>query len=326
MSKKQDKVDSGIVAVKSKFDADIIRFSMNRNEPMSYEDFGKLLAQRHDLGADFNFSIWYTDTDGDLLPINNDNNLARALANAKCLLRIFIHRKGDGAWDNGYGTIKPKNLISSILGGTPGKPKSIVISNPHDFRQVSAIIDVDILPETCRRVRLLKHGSDKPLGFYIKDGESFRILPPSAGGGIEKVPGVFISRLVPGGLAESTGLLAVNDEVLEVNGIEVAGKTLDQVTDMMIANSSNLIITVKPANQRAALTAPRRGSFSRNSQLSSGSRQSTQSAGSDEEADEIVDLTGMTMQDDASASSTQHHPYHHHHHHHQNYDQGVLHL
>jgi len=23
------------------------------------------------------------------------------------------------------------------LGGTPGKPKSIVISNPHDFRQVS---------------------------------------------------------------------------------------------------------------------------------------------------------------------------------------------
>lgn len=99
---------------------------------------------------------------------------------------------------------------------------------------------------------------------------------------------------------------------------------------MMIANSSNLIITVKPANQRAALAAPRRGSFSRNSQLSSGSRQSTQSAGSDEEADEIVDLTGLTMQDDASASSgTQHHHYHHHHHHHQNHfshDQGVLHL
>jgi partitioning defective protein 6 len=43
------------------------------------------------------------------------------------------------------------------------------------------------------------------------------------------VPGIFISRLVPGGLAESTGLLAVNDEVLEVNGIEVNGKTLDQV-------------------------------------------------------------------------------------------------
>ncbi|XP_014487686.1 PREDICTED: partitioning defective 6 homolog alpha, partial [Dinoponera quadriceps] len=173
-----------------------------------------------------------------------------------------------------------------------------------------------------------KHGSDKPLGFYIKDGESFRRLPSSAGGGIEKVPGVFISRLVLGGLAESTGLLAVNDEVLEVNGIEVAGKTLDQVKDMMIANSSNLIITVKLANQRAALAAPRRGSFSRNSQLSSGSRQSTESGDSDEEADEIVDLTGLTMQDDVFASSgTQHHHYYHHHHqNHFSHDQGVLHL
>lgn len=58
-----------------------------------------------------------------------------------------------------------------------------------------------------------------------------------------------------------------------MNGIEVAGKTLDQVTDMMVANSSNLIITVKPANQRT-VGPPRRGSFSRNSQLSSGSHQS----------------------------------------------------
>lgn len=111
--------------------------------------------------------------------------------------------------------------------------------------------------------------------------------------GLEKLPGIFISRLVPGGLAESTGLLAVNDEVLEVNGIEVLGKTLDQVTDMMVANSSNLIITVKPANQRT-LAPPRRESFSRNSQLSGGSHQSQHTTGSDEndqdDQDEVVDL------------------------------------
>ena len=153
----------------------------------------------------------------------------------------------------GYGTMRPKNLISSLLGQTPVKSKSLAISNPHDFRQVnfianlcqlinfghtintkyfqtflpliapitqsrsvrffsfkvSAIIDVDIVPETCRRVRLLKHGSDKPLGFYIRDGTSVKVTS----NGIEKQPGIFISRLVPGGLAESTGLLAVNDEV-----------------------------------------------------------------------------------------------------------------
>jgi partitioning defective protein 6 len=93
---------------------------------------------------------------------------------------------------------------------------------PEDFRRVSAIIDVDVVPETHRRVKLMKNGSDKPLGFYIRDGTSVRVTPQ----GLEKVPAIFISRLVPGGLAESTGLLAVNDEVLEVNGIDVAGKTL----------------------------------------------------------------------------------------------------
>lgn len=111
---------------------------------------------------------------------------------------------------------------------------------------MSSIIDVDIVPETQRRVRLFRHGCRRPLGFYIRDGTSVRVAPQ----GLQKVPGIFISRMVPGGLAESTGLLAVDDEVLEVNGIEVAGKTLDQVTDMMIANSHNLIVTVKPANQR----------------------------------------------------------------------------
>jgi partitioning defective protein 6 len=86
---------------------------------------------------------------------------------------------------------------------------------------------------------------------------------------------VIICRLVPGGLAESTGLLGVNDEVLEVNGIEVAGKTLDQVTDMMVANSSNLIITCRPANYQNSI--PRRGSLTRTSQMSQGSHLSASS-------------------------------------------------
>jgi len=123
--------------------------------------------------------------------------------------------------------------------------KRLQISVPHDFRRVSAIIDVDILPESIRRVRLCKYNSDKPLGFYIRDGTSIRVTAE----GLEKVPGIFVSRLVPGGLAESTGLLSVNDEVLEVNGIEVSGKSLDQVTEMMVANSQNLIVTVKPVGQ-----------------------------------------------------------------------------
>ena len=153
------------------------------------------------------------------------------------------------------------------------------------------------LPETHRRVRLYRHGCQKPLGFYIRDGTSVRVAPQ----GLEKVPGIFISRMVPGGLAESTGLLAVDDEVLEVNGIEVAGKTLDQVTDMMIANSHNLIVTVKPANQRNNVVRGSRAlSSSGRSSDSTASRHSLPAAHvlqnlppdemeSDEEADVVLE-------------------------------------
>lgn len=127
----------------------------------------------------------------------------------------------------------------------------IQIGVPQNFRPVSSIIDVDILPECHRRVRLYQ-GSDRPLGFYIRDGITFTVTPH----GLNKVPGIFISRMVTGGLAESCGILAINDQILEVNGIDVMGKTLDQVTDMMIANSCNLIITVKPAIQSKNIRNP----------------------------------------------------------------------
>ncbi|KAI8128243.1 hypothetical protein FF38_08578 [Lucilia cuprina] len=292
--------DTHIVEVKSKFDAEFRRFGLKRTEePPSFENFNALVKQLHGL-ANLPFLIRYIDPrDHELLPINNDDNFGRALKTAQPILRIIIQREEDIE----YGLPKLQrgnfNLIG-MLSQTPNKTRAPPISMPQDFRQVSAIIDVDIVPETHRRVRLLKHGSDKPLGFYIRDGTSVRVTP----NGLEKQPGIFISRLVPGGLAESTGLLAVNDEVIEVNGIEVAGKTLDQVTDMMVANSSNLIITFKPANQRT-LSSPRRGSFSRTSQLSSGSHHTNHTNTSDEleqdDQDEIVDLTGVTLDDNTGS-------------------------
>lgn len=88
------------------FDADIIRFSVNRNEPISYEAFEKLLGERHELGPDMDFLIWYTDpTDGDLLPINNNNNLEKALKSAKPLLRIIIQRKGNDTFHYYYNNL-----------------------------------------------------------------------------------------------------------------------------------------------------------------------------------------------------------------------------
>ncbi|XP_012734850.2 partitioning defective 6 homolog beta [Fundulus heteroclitus] len=244
------------VEVKSKFGAEFRRFSLDRSKPGRFDEFYGLLQHVHRI-PNVELLVAYADVHGDLLPINNDDNYLKAVKSANPLLRLFLQRKEEADY-SAFGTdslTRKKNTVLSavLLRPDPNKKKPpVIISLPKDFRPVSSIIDVDILPETHRRVRLYKHGQEKPLGFYIRDGSSVRVTPQ----GLEKVPGIFISRLVPGGLAESTGLLAVNDEVLEVNGIEVAAKSLDQVTDMMIANSHNLIITVKPANQRNNVVRP----------------------------------------------------------------------
>ncbi|XP_008158509.1 partitioning defective 6 homolog gamma [Eptesicus fuscus] len=237
--------DCSAVEVKSKFGAEFRRFSLDRQKPGKFEDFYQLVVHTHHI-ANTEVTIGYADVHGDLLPINNDDNFCKAVSSANPLLRVFIQKREEAEHGLATGSLSRRKKALALREEGPRRRAHLHIGLPHDFRPVSSIIDVDILPETHRRVRLYRHGCQKPLGFYIRDGMSVRVAPQ----GLEKVPGIFISRMVPGGLAESTGLLAVDDEVLEVNGIEVAGKTLDQVTDMMIANSHNLIVTVKPANQR----------------------------------------------------------------------------
>uniref|UniRef100_A0A8C8VFV1 Par-6 family cell polarity regulator alpha n=1 Tax=Pelusios castaneus TaxID=367368 RepID=A0A8C8VFV1_9SAUR len=234
-----------VIEVKSKFDAEFRRFAMKRSSVGGFQEFYQLIQTVHQIPC-VEVLLGYTDIHGDLLPINNDDNYHKALSSANPLLRIIIQKRAE-ADSSVFASNSLQRKKKGLLRPAHHRTKAqLLIGLPQDFRQISSIIDVDILPETHRRVRLHKHGSDKPLGFYIRDGVSVRVAPQ----GVEKVPGIFISRLVKGGLAESTGLLAVNDEILEVNGIDVAGKSLDQVTDMMVANSHNLIITVKPANQR----------------------------------------------------------------------------
>lgn len=273
----------GPIEIKSKFDAEFRRFSLPRHPVPSYEDFKALVERLHGLQAT-PFILCYTDGAGDLLPINNDNNFWKALDSARPVLRLQIARRGE-LWEELYAPKDQKGGLRGVFGLAPAQAsrRTANISLPNDFRVVSAIIDVDVVPETHRRVKLCKHGSDRPLGFYIRDGTSVRVTPQ----GVLKVPGIFISRMVPEGLAESTGLLAVNDEVLEVNGIEVAGKSLDQVTDMMVANAANLIITVKPANLANTLS---RSSGARRSGASNLSDQpsSFYPSNSDEE-DEVKD-------------------------------------
>lgn len=263
------------ISIKSKIGVEYRRYALGNNDVQDFDNFYQKIEAFHHLET-IPFVIFYTDTEDCLLPINNSDNLAKAIKSATHIylsdigkyrnssnnnnhyptlirrpyLKLFIFKKGvfledfNGNLCGKYKKSQNFKVFSNLITSTNEQSPRPMIGVPEDFRQVSSIIDVDSVPKTCRRVRIVKHGSDRPLGFYIRDGTYKRM---NESGQIELVTGVFISRLVPGGLAESTGLLAVNDEVLEVNGIQVMnGKTLDQVTDMMVANSSNLIMTIRP--------------------------------------------------------------------------------
>lgn len=76
----------------SQFDAEFRRFSVSRKG--KYDEFHELVEELHHL-SEVPFLIHYIDPkDGDLLPINNDDNLGIAAQHAMPLLRIIIQRKG----------------------------------------------------------------------------------------------------------------------------------------------------------------------------------------------------------------------------------------
>lgn len=51
---------------------------------------------------------------------------------------------------------------------------------------------------------------------------------------------VVVSRVVKGGAAESSGLLSEGDEILEINGISIRGKHINEVHDLLVRISDYL--------------------------------------------------------------------------------------
>ncbi|CAL8260743.1 unnamed protein product [Gadus morhua 'NCC'] len=83
----------GAVEVKSKFGAEFRRFSLDRSKPGRYDEFYGLLQHVHRI-PNVELLVGYADLQGDLLPINNDDNYNRAISVASPMLRLFLQRKG----------------------------------------------------------------------------------------------------------------------------------------------------------------------------------------------------------------------------------------
>uniref|UniRef100_A0A8D3AYQ4 Protein PALS1 n=1 Tax=Scophthalmus maximus TaxID=52904 RepID=A0A8D3AYQ4_SCOMX len=86
--------------------------------------------------------------------------------------------------------------------------------------------------ETVKIVRIEK-AQDIPLGATVRN----------------EMESVVISRIVRGGAAERSGLLSEGDEILEINGIEIRGKDVNQVFDILADMHGLLTFVLIPSNQ-----------------------------------------------------------------------------
>ncbi|XP_054909470.1 protein PALS1 [Poeciliopsis prolifica] len=86
--------------------------------------------------------------------------------------------------------------------------------------------------ETVKIVRIEK-ARDVPLGATVRN----------------EMDSVIISRIVRGGAAESSGLLSEGDEILEINGVEIRGKDVNQVFDILADMHGLLTFVLIPSAQ-----------------------------------------------------------------------------
>ncbi|XP_037809261.1 MAGUK p55 subfamily member 7 isoform X4 [Lucilia sericata] len=97
-------------------------------------------------------------------------------------------------------------------------------------------IEMDEDEETIKIVQLVK--SNEPLGATIKtDEETGKII---------------IARIMHGGAADRSGLIHVGDEVIEVNGINVEGKTPGDVLSILQNSEGTITFKLVPSDGKGA--------------------------------------------------------------------------
>lgn len=110
------------------------------------------------------------------------------------------------------------------LNGAPDMGiKNIMMENSHSVQTVE-----------------IKKRPGQSLGFYIREGN-----------GMERITGVFISRIQMGTVADSNGLLHIGDEILTVNKKDVSNMSLDDVVILMsIPKKLTLKIRTKKCHKK----------------------------------------------------------------------------
>ncbi|XP_015111709.1 protein lap4 isoform X2 [Diachasma alloeum] len=94
-----------------------------------------------------------------------------------------------------------------------------------------------VLPVIIEDVVLLKEGS---LGFSIIGGTDHSCTPFGS-----TEPGIFVSHVVPGGIAAKSGKLRMGDRILKVNGTDVTKATHQEAVMELLRPGDSIVLTVQ---------------------------------------------------------------------------------
>ncbi|XP_063893859.1 protein lap4 isoform X15 [Helicoverpa armigera] len=122
---------------------------------------------------------------------------------------------------------------------TLGRVTETITKSTFTETTVTRITDNQLVaPLIIEDVILVKEGGS--LGFSIIGGTDHSCVP--FGG---KEPGIFISHVVPGGVAARSGKLRMGDRLLKVNGVELTGATHRDAVQLLLQPGATLTLTVR---------------------------------------------------------------------------------
>ena len=147
-----------------------------------------------------------------------DRRQRQASADAAGAINKCSSQGGHCGGDDGASCLKPHRSA----GGAPGKHTGDD-ATPNKRLNTPPLAGVNETgnDSVVRTVEILKRPG-QTLGFYIREGN-----------GVDRVGGVFISRIGSGSVAENNALLRVGDEIVSINGINVTRTSLDDVVLLM---------------------------------------------------------------------------------------------
>ncbi|KAL6446022.1 hypothetical protein ACFW04_001000 [Cataglyphis niger] len=121
---------------------------------------------------------------------------------------------------------------------TLGKVTETITKSTLTETVVTRVTDNQLMqPLIIEDVILVKEGS---LGFSIIGGTDHSCTPFGA-----KEPGIFISHVVPGGIAAKSGKLRMGDRILKVNGTDVTKATHQEAVMELLRPGDQIVLTIQ---------------------------------------------------------------------------------